>query len=68
MKPRHWAVVAALLVSMGSQVTGLKHGFADALTPGFVGGLLIQIGTTLAALLVGSPWPAREGHSPDRKR
>lgn len=55
MQTKHYAILAALLVTIGTQIAGLAHGWHDATTPTFVGGLVLQIGTTLAALFVGSP-------------
>lgn len=55
MQAKHWAVIAAMLVAIGTQVAGMQHGWHDALTPSFIGGLLIQIGTTVAAIFVGAP-------------
>ena len=52
---KHYAVLAAMLVALGTQLGGLEHGWTDATSPAFVGGLLMQIGTTLAALFVGAP-------------
>lgn len=52
---KHYAVLAAMLISLGTQLSGLEHGWADATSPAFIGGLLMQIGTTIAALFVGAP-------------
>ena len=67
MQTKHWAVVGALIVAVGMQLVSLEHGFADAFTPGFIGGLLIQIGTTVAALMVGSPLPPRPWDQVERR-
>lgn len=55
LQGKHWAILAAMLVSIGTQLTGLEHGWNDASTPIFIGGLLVQLGTTFAAIFVGSP-------------
>jgi hypothetical protein len=52
---KHYVVLAAMLVAIGTQITGMEHGWLDAATPSFIGGLLIQIGTTVAAIYVGAP-------------
>lgn len=66
---KHWIIVAALLVAIGTQIGGMEHGWHDAMAPGFVGGLLIQIGTTLAALFVGAPQKPYDGSTmPDRRQ
>lgn len=68
LETKHWAVIAAMLIAVGTQIGGMEHGWRDALSPGFVSGLLIQIGTTLAALFVGAPQkPYDEGTSIDRR-
>ena len=56
-KTSHTMIIGALLVALGTQLAGLEHGFQDALTPAFIGGLLVQIGTTVGAMLIGSPLP-----------
>lgn len=57
LETKHYAILAAMLVAIGTQVSGMQHGWHDAISPGFVGGLLIQIGTTVAAIFVGAPRP-----------
>lgn len=52
---KHWALMGAMLVAFGTQLSGLEHGWSDALTPGFIGGMLISMGTTIAAVFVGAP-------------
>ena len=52
---KHYAILAAMLVALGTQLGGLEHGWHDAMTPAFIGGVLMQIGTMLAALFVGAP-------------
>ena len=55
METKHWAIVGAMFIAIGTQLAGLDHGWRDACTPAFIGGLMIQIGTTVAALFVGPP-------------
>lgn len=55
LETKHIAVFAALLISVGTQISGLEHGWHDAMTPQFVGGLVMGVGTTIAAVFVGSP-------------
>ena len=52
---KHFAVLAALLIAIGTQLGSAEHGWADVSSPGFVGGLMLQVGTTIGALFVGSP-------------
>ena len=55
LQMKHCAVLAAFLVSLGPQLGGLEHGWHDALTPTFIGGLVAQIGTIIAAIAIGRP-------------
>lgn len=55
LEAKHWALLGAMLVAFGTQLSGLEHGWADALTPAFIGGMLISMGTTVAAVFVGAP-------------
>lgn len=65
---KHWAVIAGMLIAVGTQIGGLEHGWHDALSPGFIGGLAIQLGTVLTAIYVGAPQkPYTEGKSIDRR-
>ena len=61
LQPKHYAVLAAMFVAFGTQLGGLEHGWTDATSPAFIGGLLMQIGTTLAALFVGAPHKPWDG-------
>ena len=54
MAGKHWMILGALLVSLGTTVSGIEH-YEELYSPQIVGGLLMQIGTTIGALLVGSP-------------
>ena len=61
LQAKHYAVIAAMIVAVGTQLAGLEHGWIDAQTPAFIGGVLIQIGTTLAAMFVGAPQKPYDG-------
>lgn len=52
---KHYMVIAAMLASIGTQLSGLEHGWQDATSPAFIGGLLLSLGTTVAAIFVGAP-------------
>lgn len=52
---KHWLVLAGMLVSLGAQLGGVEHGWTDVFTPGFIGGVIGMIGTTLAALFMDAP-------------
>jgi hypothetical protein len=56
LQTKHYVVIAAFLVSLGPQLGGLQHGWHDALTPTFIGGLVAQVGAIIAAVIVGSPF------------
>lgn len=51
---KHYLVLFSLLAALGTQVMGMPN-WSAAFTPMFIGGLLLQVGTTLAALFVGAP-------------
>lgn len=55
LETKHFAILAAMLVAIGTQLSGTEHGWHDVMTPQFIGGLVIQIGTTIAAVYVGAP-------------
>lgn len=57
LEAKHWAIFGAMLVAVGTQLSGTEHGWLDVKTPQFVGGLIIQVGTTIAAVFVGAPKP-----------
>lgn len=52
---KHFAILAGFLVALGAQLGGLEHGWSDAMTPGFIGGLIGQVGTLIVAIFVGAP-------------
>jgi len=60
LEAKHYAVLGAFLIAVGTQLAGLEHGWHDAATPAFVGGLLIQAGTTVAAVFIRSPSQKKE--------
>lgn len=65
---KHYVVLGAMLIAIGTQLSGLEHGWTDATAPAFIGGLLMQIGTTIGALFVGAPQkPYEPGTSVDRR-
>ncbi len=55
LETKHYAVIAGLSVGIGTQLLSAQHGWVDVATPGFVAGVLIQIGTTISAIFVGAP-------------
>lgn len=52
---KHYALIGGLLIAIGLQLSGVQHGWRDVASPGFIGGLIVQIGTTLAAIFTGAP-------------
>jgi hypothetical protein len=60
-EPKHWALIGAMLVALGTQLAGVKHGWADVADPIFIGGVFLQIGTTITALYVGAPKKPYDG-------
>lgn len=55
LEAKHYLVLAALCSAVSVQLAGLEHGWKDAMTPAFIGGMLAQIATTVTALFVGPP-------------
>ena len=55
MEPKHWAILGGFIIALGMQLQGVQHGWTDVVSPVFIGGVLVQAGTVIAALLVGSP-------------
>jgi hypothetical protein len=51
---KHSLVVLGLLAAIGMQLAGAPS-WSAVLTPAVIGGILVQIGTTLSALFVTSP-------------
>lgn len=55
MKGKHFAIVGGFLVVLGAQLASLDHGWRDAVTPGFVGGALGQLGLLITAMYAERP-------------
>lgn len=68
LEAKHYAVIAAMLIGIGTQLAGAQHGWADVASPAFIGGMIVQIGTTVAAIFVGAPRDTdRRERATDRK-
>lgn len=55
MKGKHWMILAAFFGALGAQLSGLEHGWHDAMSPTFVGGVLAQVATVMAAMFTAAP-------------
>lgn len=55
LEPKHWILLSAFLGLLGGQISGLKHGWGDALDPTFLGATLGQLGVMIGAIYVGAP-------------
>lgn len=55
MNIKYWMLLAGMLVALGAQITGLEHGWHDAVTPMFIGGILGQFGVLVASVFVDPP-------------
>lgn len=55
LERKHWLVIAALLTGLATQLSALEHGWIEAATPRFIGGLLLQVVTAVTAIYVGAP-------------
>ena len=54
MNGKHWTVIAAALSALALQIGGL-HNWHDALTPAFVSGAVLAIGTAISGMFVQPP-------------
>lgn len=54
MTGTHWTIIAAALSALALQIGGL-HNWHDALTPAFVSGAVLAIGTTIAGIKADPP-------------
>ena len=55
LQGKHFALLGACIVAIGMQLAGVKHGWTDVLTPTFVGGVLLQVATAVAAVFTEAP-------------
>jgi hypothetical protein len=55
MNGKHYAALVGLFGAMGMQLAGVHAGWHEVLTPLFVGGLLVQVSSTIGAMLTDSP-------------
>jgi hypothetical protein len=55
LEPKHYAILAGLLTGVATQLLTAQHGWADTLTPGFVAGIVMQLGAAFTAIFVGAP-------------
>jgi hypothetical protein len=55
MNKTHYILLASFLGSVGVQLGTSAHGWSDALTPAFVGMVLVQLGTLVAAAFSDRP-------------
>ncbi len=54
LEPKHWALIAAYLVSLGTVIGGFDH-WGDLGKPQVVSGLVMQFATMLGAIFAGAP-------------
>jgi len=55
VETKHIALLGVYLVFLGGQIASLTHGWHDALTPGFIGSALGQLGVFILTIYVGPP-------------
>lgn len=60
LEPKHYALLGAFIATIGAEITGLKHGWSDALTPAFIGTAITQFGLMIGAMYVGAPGAAAQ--------
>ena len=63
----HWTILTAFLTGVGSQLSALPD-WHDAMTPLFLGGVIVQIGSLLMALKTRAPGvPAPSSTDPEAR-
>lgn len=50
LEPRHYTILSGFIMALGVQLSGLDHGWHDALTTSFVGATIMQFALLLGAL------------------
>lgn len=55
LEPKHYLILAGLLTGLALQLGTAQHGWSDVLTPGFLGGVVMQLASALTAIFVGAP-------------
>ena len=61
LRGKHWAIVCTMLAAIGTQLAGMDHGWHDAQTPTFIGGVILSVATTLGALFTDAPHKPYDG-------
>ena len=46
----HWIAIGMFLTSLATQISGLQHGWRDAISPSFIAGVIMNIGSIAIAL------------------
>ena len=60
MSREHWVLLAGFVGAVGIQLATLQHGWEEAMTPGFIGSSLVQLGVMLRAIYTEKPEPKEE--------
>jgi hypothetical protein len=55
MEGKHWTLLAMILGGLGTALAGLTHGWIDATTPTFWGGLLVMASGAILAVFTAKP-------------
>lgn len=64
MQVAHWVAIGMFCTSLATQIGGLQHGWHDAVTPTFVSGLVMNIGSIAIALGTGKIQMGGNGNAP----
>jgi hypothetical protein len=59
-EPKHWLVIALMVGGFATQLSGIKTGWYEVLTPPFVAGLLANVAATITAIFIGAPGAAAD--------
>jgi hypothetical protein len=57
MKPSHWSLLGAALVGLSGQIAGL-HDWHAVLTPSFISGTLVALGSTIGMMFAPAVKPS----------
>ncbi len=55
LEPKHYTLLSGFVMALGVQISGLEHGWHDALTPSFIGASIIQLAVLVGALGTNAP-------------
>ena len=54
LEPKHWIIISIMIGGIAAQLTTVKD-WSSVLQPGFIGGMLATMASTITALFTGKP-------------